>query len=223
MLRNNNDEQDLDKIVLAGIIGMKKACLDYPVKAGIILMMDRRFTADMNRTIVEKAVFFKNDGIVGVDLGGPLRNDFRINDVVPAFKLARNEGLKLTCHTGEVTGIDEMWEVMRKIAPDRIGHGVKAVEDENLLKHLAKENIVLEICPTSNLKTSVFKSLGEFKEVFKKLNQFSVPYTINSDGPVFLKTTVLEEFKKLQKHKIINRDDVVKLTEVAKKASFIQR
>lgn len=223
MLRNNENEHDLDKIILAGIIGMKKASLDYPVKVGIILMMDRRFTPEMNRIIAEKAVFFKNDGVVGVDLGGPLKKEFRIDQVVPAFKLARKAGLKLTFHTGEVTGIDEMWEVMNKIKPDRIGHGVKSVEDNKLLRHLAKEKITLEICPTSNLKTSVFKDWKDFKPVFNKLNQFSVPYTINSDGPVFLKTSVMEEFKKLKKHKIIKRDDVVRLTEVARKATFIKQ
>ena len=223
MLRNNKNEHDLDKIILAAIIGMKKACLDYPVKAGLILMMDRRFDAKMNQIIAEKAVFFKNDGVIGVDLGGPLRDDFKINHVAPAFRLARKEGLKLTFHTGEVTGTDEMWEVMDKIAPERIGHGVKAVEDKKLLKHLAKEKTVLEICPTSNIKTSVFRNWNSFKNIFKTLDENSVLYTINSDGPVFLKTNVMEEFKKLLKHNIITKKDITRLTEVARQASFVKK
>ncbi len=222
MLRNNQNEHDLDKIILAAVIGMKKACLDYPVKAGIILMMDRRFTPEMNRIIAEKAAFFKNDGVVGVDLGGPLREGFTIDEVVPAFKLARKEGLKLTFHTGEVTGTKEMWEVMEKIAPERIGHGVKAVNDPKLLKHLAKQKTVLEICPTSNIKTSVFKTWSDLKPVFKTLEKYSVLYTINSDGPVFLKTSVMDEFKKLLRNHILTRQDVVRLTEVARKASFVK-
>ena len=221
MLRNNENEHDLDKIILAAVIGMKKASLDYPIKGGLILMMDRRFTAKMNRIIVEKAIFFKNDGVVGVDLGGPLREDFKIDDVVPAFEMARKAGLKLTVHTGEVTGIKEMWEVMEKIAPDRIGHGVRAIHDPKLLDHLAKEKIVLEICPSSNLKTSVFRSWNDFRIVFDALNDKNVRYTINSDGPVFLKTTVLEEFKKLLKHHVITREDVVKLTKVARESTFL--
>ncbi len=223
MLRNNENEQDLDKIILAAIIGMKKACLDYPVKAGIILMMDRRFNSEMNKIIAEKAVFFKNDGVVGLDLGGPLREDFKIDEVAPAFRLARKEGLKLTFHTGEVTGTEEMWEVMDKISPERIGHGVKAIEDPKLLKHLSKEKTVLEICPTSNIKTSVFRNWDNFKTVFKKLNESNVLYTINSDGPVFLKTTVMDEFKKLLKHNLIKKSDVVKLTGVAREASFVKK
>ena len=222
MLRNNENEHDLDKIILAAIIGMKKACLDYPVKAGLILMMDRRFDAKMNRIIAEKAVFFKNDGVIGLDLGGPLRHDFKINEVAPTFRLGRKEGLKITFHTGEVTGTDEMWEVMDKIAPERIGHGVKAVDDTKLLKHLSKEKTVLEICPTSNIKTSVFRNWTSFKSIFRKLDEAKVLYTINSDGPVFLKTNVMEEFKKLLKHNIIKKQDITKLTEVAREASFIK-
>ncbi len=222
MLRNNEDEHDLDKIILAATIGMKKACLDYPVKAGIILMMDRRFTPEMNRIIVEKAVFFKNDGVVGVDLGGPLREDFTIDEVASSFQMARKEGLKLTFHTGEVTGIEEMWEVMEKIQPERIGHGVKAVQDKKLLEHIARENIVLEVCPTSNMITSVFKSWNEIKDVLNTLDEYSVKYTINSDGPVFLKTSVLEEFKKLLKHNILKREDVVRLTKLARESTFVR-
>ena len=221
MLRNNDNEHDLDKIILAAVIGMKKACLDYPVKAGIILMMDRRFTPEMNRIIAEKAIFFKNDGIVGVDLGGPLREDFTIDEVASSFQMARKEGLKLTFHTGEVTGIEEMWEVMEKIAPERIGHGVKAIQDKKLLKHIAKEGIVLEICPTSNIKTSVFNSWNDVKQALNTLDEHSVKYTINSDGPVFLKTSVMEEFKKLVKHNILKREDVVRLTKIAREATFV--
>ncbi len=221
MLRNNENEHDLDKIILAGIIGMKKACLDYPVKAGIILMMDRRFTPEMNRIIAEKAIFFKNDGIVGIDLGGPLREDFTIDEVASSFQMARKEGLKLTFHTGEVTGIEEMWEVMEKIAPERIGHGVRAIQDKKLLEHIAKENIVLEVCPTSNIKTSVFRNWDDIKNTLRTLDEYSVKYTINSDGPVFLKTSVMEEFKKLVKHNILKREDVVRLTRLARESTFI--
>jgi adenosine deaminase len=223
MLRNNENEHDLDKIILAAIIGMKKASLDYPIKAGIILMMDRRFDSKLNNIIAEKAVFFKDDGVVGLDLGGPLRHDFKIDEVAPAFRLGRKKGLKSTFHTGEVTGVDEMWEVMDKIAPERIGHGVKAVEDKKLLQHLAKEKTVLEICPTSNIKTSVFRNWESFRSLFAKLDQENVLYTINSDGPVFLKTTVMDEFKKLLKHNIIKKQDIVRLTEVAREASFVKK
>lgn len=223
MLRNNENEHDLDKIILAAVIGMKKACLDYPVKAGLILMMDRRFDSKMNKIIAEKAKFFHNDGIVGLDLGGPLRKDFKIDEVAPSFRLARKAGLKLTFHTGEVTGTDEMWEVMDKIAPERIGHGIRSVEDKKLLKRLSKENVTLEICPTSNIKTSVFRNWNSFRTIFKKLDDASVEYTINSDGPVFLKTTVMEEYKKLLKHNIIKKKDIQRLNEVSRKASFIKQ
>ncbi len=222
MLRNRNNRQDLDKIILGAIIGMKKACLEYPVKAGIILMMDRRFNDYQNKIIADKAVNFKNDGVVGVDIGGPLREDFTVDEVVPAFENARKAGLGITFHSGEVTDTTEMWEVLEKINPDRIGHGIRAIEDENLLKELGKRNITLEICPKSNLRTGVVNHWADFKKIFEKCKEYSVPYTINSDGPVFLKTHVMEEFKSLVENEVIEEKEVKELTQKAREASFIK-
>ncbi len=223
MLRNRDNEKDLDKIIFGVIIGVKKACLEYPVKAGIILMMDRRFEKWKNEIIAEKAIKFRHDGVVGLDIGGPIRKDFTIDEVVPSFNLAREKGLKLTFHTGEVTETDEMWEVLEKVKPDRIGHGVQSYKDDGLLKHLKKENITLEICPTSNLRTGVFNNWEDFKPVFDKFREFSVPITINSDGPTFLKTHVMDEFKNLVKHNIITEEEVIKFTQNARDATFIRK
>jgi adenosine deaminase len=222
MLRNRDNEQDLDKIILGATVGMKKACLEYPVNAGLIIMMDRRFDSRLNIILAEKAVKFKNDGIIGVDLGGPIKPNFQVDDVVPAFKIARDAGLGITFHSGEVTDTAEMWSVMNKIAPDRFGHGVKSIEDEALLQKLAREDVTLEICPTSNLRTGIFNEWSDYKKVFSTLREHSVPFTVNSDGPIFLKTHVMEEFRNLINHGVIKEAEVAILTEVSRKASFLK-
>jgi adenosine deaminase len=221
MLRNKGGEQDLDKIIFSSIVGVKKACLEYPVRAGIILMMDRRFNKEQNTIIAKKAARFSHEGIIGIDLAGPLEDKFKIADLVDAVLIARDAGLKVTIHTGEVTGPDEIWEVVTKLKPDRIGHGVRCIEDPKLMEHLSKENIILEVCPTSNIRTQAIKNWTDMKTTIQTLKKHDVPFTINSDGPELIQVDVKQEFKKLYKEGIMTFADIKKAIEVARKATFI--
>src|ERR1051325_9189345 len=159
MKRNRGGERDLDHIILAAIRGLDRASLEYPqVRAGLILMMDRTFTAEQNTIIVEKAIAWAPRGIVGVDIAGPRpgggRSDYR--QVVPMVEEARAAGLGVTIHVGEEggeIGRDEVREVVESLRPDRIGHGILAATDADLMGALRETEIVLEICPTSNLLT----------------------------------------------------------------------
>lgn len=221
MLRNRGGEQDLDKIIFGAVVGMKKACLEYPVKAGLILMMDRRFPKEKNLIIAQKAARFAKEGVVGLDIAGPLTKTFRVRDLIDPIGIARAAGLGVTIHTGEVTGSDEVWEVVRGIRPDRIGHGIRSVEDPTLLAYLAKERIVLEVCPTSNIQTSAVKTWEDMGRVIGTLKQHGVLFTINSDGPELLGTTVKEEFERLVEKGILTNKDVEICTATAQKATFI--
>lgn len=221
MLRNKGGAHDLDKIIFGALVGMKHACMEYPVRAGLIVMMDRRFPKEQNLIIAQKAARFAGDGVVGIDIAGPITKDFHVSDLVDAVKIARDAGLKVTIHTGEVTGADEMWEVVKLLKPDRIGHGIHAVDDEKLMAHLKEHNIVLEVCPTSNLQTSAVKTWDEMGDVLRTLKENNVPFTINSDGPELLGITVKEEFETLLEKKFLTIDDVIECTKTAKNATFI--
>ena len=221
MLRNRGGEQDLDKIIFGAIVGMKKACLEYPVKAGLILMMDRRFSKDQNEIIAKKAARFASEGVVGLDIAGPLTKTFRVEDLSTAVGIARNAELGITIHTGEVTGADEVWKVASLLAPDRIGHGLRSVEDPKLLDYLAEKQIVLEVCPTSNIQTSAVKTWEDMGRIIRALKKQGVAFTINSDGPELLGTTVREEFEKLVEKGIFTAEDVAACTKTANEATFI--
>jgi adenosine deaminase len=221
MLRNRGGEQDLDKIIFGAIVGMKRACMEYPVKAGLILMMDRRFTPEQNMIIAHKAAKFAPEGVVGLDIAGPINDKFKVADLVPIVKVARDAGVKITIHTGEVTGAPEMWDVVKLLSPNRIGHGIRCIDDPTLMDYLAEKKIVLEVCPTSNLQTSAVKTWDEMKVVLDTLKTHKVLFTINSDGPELLGTNVKEEFEKLVEKKILTPDDVAFCTKTAKEASFI--
>src|ERR671936_1856955 len=129
MKRNRGGEQDLDHIILAAIRGLDRASLEYPqVGAGLILMMDRTFTAAQNSIIVEKAIHWSDRGVVGVDVAGPRIDGgrYRYTQLQPMVEEARAAALGVTIHVGEEggsVGREEIAEVVEALRPDRIGHG----------------------------------------------------------------------------------------------------
>lgn len=221
MKRNRGGERDLDHIILAAIHGMEKAMLAYPIKVGIIICFDRTFDEKLNAILAKKAIKYARRGIVGIDLAGSIIKTFEISSLVPLVNDCRKVGLGVTIHTGEATGSDEVRKVVELLSPDRIGHGVRSVEDEKLLDLLSAKQVVLEICPSSNLSTAVVTSLNKFKEIFVKLKKHEVLFSINTDGPEMLGTNLINEYQLLLSEKILTKEDLVKATATAGKASFI--
>src|SRR5918911_2296474 len=149
MKRNRGGEQDLDHIILAAIRGLDRASLEYPqVTAGLILMMDRTFTTEMNAVIVDKAVRWGPRGICGIDVEGPRPKGepYAYRELQPLVDEARDAGLGITIHVGEEggeAGIEEIGEVVDPLRPDRIGHGVLAARDQELMETPRASEIVL--------------------------------------------------------------------------------
>src|SRR5216117_3533669 len=142
MKRNRGGERDLDHIILAAIRGLDLASLEYPqVNAGLILMMDRTFTQEMNAVVVEKALHWAPRGIVGIDIAGPRPHGarYQYRDLQPLVEEAREAGLGVTIHVGEEggeAGIEEIGEVIETLRPERIGHGILAARDPELMETL---------------------------------------------------------------------------------------
>src|SRR5690242_16127602 len=199
MKRNRGGERDLDHIILAAIRGLDRARLEYPqVEAGLILMMDRTFTARQNEVIVEKAIGWASRGIVGVDIAGPrpggTRYDYRA--VQSMVDEARAAGLGVTIHVGEEggeIGREEIGEVLEVLQPDRIGHGILAAGDPDLMRELRDSEVVLEICPTSNLLTKALADEAAVRAVFRAFVENGVRFTIATDGPEMMRTHLRDE------------------------------
>lgn len=226
ILRARGGERDLDHLVVFALQGMERAMLKYPVRAGLILMMDRRFTEEENAGIIKKAIKYKHRGVVGIDLAGPIkRNDhsraFRPKQIAHLVKQAKDAGLGVTIHTGEATNIDEMWEAIEELSPSRIGHGIACINDTKLMEHLRTRHIVLETCPTSNLHTRLVKDYDEMRSMYKTLKEHSVPFTINTDGPEMQRTSLRQEFERLLTNNILTKDEILTANDIATGASFI--
>jgi adenosine deaminase len=222
MKRNRGGEQDLDQIMMAAVRGLDRASLEYPVRTGLIVCLDRTFNRRLNEILFEKAVTFSGRGVVGIDMAGPARSGFRYSTYADIYRRARKEGLGLTVHAGEDEGHRSVREVLQHLEPDRIGHGVRATGDPGTMEILEKSGAVLEVCPTSNLNTGVLKGLGDLKRVFAALLARKVKFTINTDGPEMLKTNLRGEIDFLVRNGALKANDVLDANRTAFAASFVK-
>ena len=223
MKRNRGGEQDLDQIMMAAVRGIDRASLEYPVKTGLIVCLDRTFNRRLNEILLEKAVAFSGRGVVGIDMAGPAREGFRYSNCSDIYRRARREGLGLTVHAGEDEGPESVRDVLEQLEPDRIGHGVRAVDDPRTMEALEKSGVVLEVCPTSNLNTGVLKGVADLKRVFRALLGGGVRFTLNTDGPEMLKTNLRGEIDFLIENGALKASDVLEANRTAFAASFVKQ
>ena len=222
MKRNRGGEQDLDHIISAAIRGMDRAMLEYPVRPGLILCLDRAFPYQLNEIIAEKAIAYRGRGIVGIDIAGPESQDFKLADYRRLFERCRRKGLGITVHAGEAGPVEEIAAVIETLEPARIGHGVKSAFDPRTMAMLRERQITLEICPTSNLTTRVVSGWDEFRWIFDTFRRNGVRFTINTDGPEMLRTYMRDELSSLGRLGILSVEEQQRTLEWARQASFVQ-
>ncbi|MCM4079042.1 adenosine deaminase [Paractinoplanes hotanensis] len=183
-------------------------CFDIPGEAGLA-------AAEQTLAI---ALEERPDGLISFGLGGPEvgvpRPQFK-----PYFDQARAAGLHSVPHAGETTGPETVWDAIRELGAERIGHGISAAQDPELTAYLAEHQIPLEISPTSNLRTRAVPSLDEHP--LARLVAAGVPVSINSDDPPMFGTTLEQEYAVASR--LLGLDDagVADLARAAVKQSFL--
>jgi adenosine deaminase len=228
MKRNLGGERDLDHIIAAAIRGMERACLAYTIRAGLIFCLAREFDYTLNDIIVRKAERYRDRGVVGIDLAGPEQHRLEFGSDVDRyqglFARARAAGLGTTIHTGETphTGADGVFAVIEKLQPDRIGHGIAAARNKDLMQRLMDRGTVLELCPSSNLRTRAVSGWAELAEIYQGLRDAGVRTTVNTDGTYMLGTTLRREFELLLAHRVLDWEGARRCIETARQATFVR-
>jgi adenosine deaminase len=228
MKRNRGGERDLDHIIMAAARGLDRASLEYPqVRAGLILMMDRTFDERQNRIIVEKAIRYRSRGIVGIDIAGPRPGGSRYPyaQLRPLVDDARSAGLGVTIHVGEEGGdhgTEEIAEVIEALSPDRIGHGILAAREPELMAELSERGIVLEICPTSNLLTKALPDEAAVRLTLRAFVDAGVRFTIATDGPEMMRTHLRDELDLLLRIGALDEDELREANARGHEASFVR-
>ncbi len=144
-----------------------------------------------------------------------------LEDYVRAFEIAREAGLGITVHAGELMGWESVKAALDHIRPARIGHGVRAIENPELVRRIADEGVVLECCPSSNIALKVFDSFADHP--FPALLAAGCKVTLNSDDPPYFRTSLMREYDIAAEHFSMNDKALAAVTRTAIEAAFVDR
>jgi adenosine deaminase len=171
--------------------GIRRAKAASGIEARLIVTGERHFGPESVVGAAEYAARAQNPLITGFNLAGEERMG-RVADYSRAFDIARDAGLGLTIHAGEVCGAFSVADALDVVHPSRIGHGVRAIEDAELVMRLADQGTVLEVCPGSNIALNVFPDFPSHP--LRRLKEAGVRVTISSDDPPFFHTSLEREY-----------------------------
>ena len=166
-------------VVEAVVEGIKQGQADFDVKVNLIGILSRTFGVDACQVELD-ALLSQKDQLVAVDLAGD-ELGFPSHLFLNQFKQARDSGLQITAHAGEAAGAEAIWYAIEQLGANRIGHGVKAIEDPKLMDYLAQHQIGIESCPTSNIQTSTVASY--LAHPIKQFLKHGLLVSLNTDDP----------------------------------------
>jgi len=183
-----------EKVVAAVDRSVERMVEATGIEARVILCTLRHFDASQSLETAQLVDRFAGSRVVALDIAGD-EAGFPIDAHVPAFRFAQERGLFRTAHAGEACGAASVWETLREFAPSRIGHGVRSIEDPALVEHLKREQIHLEVCPSSNVQTRVCSSYATHP--VDRLYRAGVSVGINTDARTITNVTLQQEYLRL--------------------------
>ncbi|MDE1160016.1 MAG: adenosine deaminase [Neorhizobium sp.] len=204
---------------LAGICdGIHAAREETGIEARIIVTGERHFGVDRVVGAAEYAARAKNPLVTGFNMAGEERMG-RVADYARAFDIARDAGLGLTIHAGEVCGAFSVTDALDLVRPARIGHGVRAIEDPALVARLAETGTVLEVCTGSNVALNVYPDFDSHP--LKRLKAAGVRVCLNSDDPPFFGTSLRTEYEIASTVMGMSDTEINGMTRTALEAAFV--
>lgn len=202
-----------EEVVGSAIEGMQCDGIDSNL---ILCCMRGNNNYIQNVETINVAEKFLNKGVVAIDLAGA-EAIFSTENFKNIFALATSKGIPFTIHAGEADGVNSIKKALEYGAV-RIGHGVRAIEDEEFLNILAMKQIPLELCLTSNINTAIFKNINDWP--LKKLMDSGIYITINTDDPAIEGTSIKKEYNKIIENFGIGKLDVKQFLINSVNASF---
>jgi adenosine deaminase len=171
--------------------------------------------ADRNLDAVNEV---KQLGVIGVGIGGS-EQKYPPELYTKIYEKARLTGFHTTAHAGEAAGTESIWGAIRSLKVERIGHGTRAIEDDNLMRFLTEKQIPLECCPLSNVRTGVVKSIEAHP--VKKFFDAGLLVTVNTDDPAMFGNSLAQEYQMLEERLGFSQDKVRKVILNGVKAAWL--
>ena len=213
---------DADRMLEAILRGMARAEAAYPMVVGLIGLLQRIKSVEDNAHwcdwMLERKAHF-----VGMDLADD-EVSYPASPFAPLFLKAKNQGLGITVHAGEpdVPGAAQnILVALDELGADRIGHGVQAIHDAEVVARLVKDGVPLELCPWSNVLTRAVPDLKSHP--FKQLMDAGVRTTVNTDDPGVMDISLMQECEHLTTHLGVTLEELQQCNQWARQASFISK
>lgn len=196
---------------------MRQAESEAGIVGRIIVTCVRHFGPEHALEVAKAACDAPHPYVTGFGIAGDEAYG-NAEDYKPAFDLARDAGLGLTAHTGEILGPESIWAAISVLGVTRIGHGVRALEDERLIAEIRDRGLTLEVCPTSNVAIGLYPSIA--KHPLPKLVEAGLNVTLNSDDPAYFGADVADEYVLGAAAHGFGRQDLIRFTQTAIDAAF---
>lgn len=205
--------------IIAGLEdGRRRAQRDFGVEMRWILDIHRNLPPPAGEVTAQLALDWADRGVAALGLGGN-EATAPAAPFAPLFARAKAAGLASAPHAGEIAGPPSVWSALHDLQADRIGHGVRSIEDPRLLATLHDRQTPLEVNPTSNVCLKVYRSIDQHP--FIHLLRMGLCVTVNSDDPPLFNTTLTQEFAKLAGAFGLTETDLQALTQNAARAAFL--
>lgn len=206
-----------DDLAQALVDGRERARDRHGVELGWIFDADAALGPDGAEATVDFALGHRPAGTVGIGLGGPERGVRRV-DFAPAFRRARDGGLRSLPHAGETVGPEEVWSAVHDLGAERIGHGIGSARDPRLLEHLAEHGITLEVCPVSNVRTGAVRTFAEHP--LPALLAAGVPVTLATDDPGMFDTDLDTEYRICHEQFGLSTEELAEISRTGARAAY---
>lgn len=200
--------------------GMERARAKTGIESRMIVTGVRHIGVESIEQAARFAARCGHSLVAGFGVAG----DERIGDMedyVRAFEIAREAGLGITIHAGELLGWESVAAALDHIRPSRIGHGVRAIENPDLVRRIVDEGIVLECCPGSNIALGIFPDFAAHP--FAALRNAGCKMTLNSDDPPYFHTSLKQEYDNAARHFGLDDKALAGITRTAIDAAFIDK
>lgn len=201
-VRHGLDVQELTRAVRTGLTRVPE--IDIALIADLV----RDHGAESEMVILEKLKDVKDEGVIGIGIGGS-EHAYPPVPFSRLFAEAKAAGFHVTAHAGEAAGADSIRDAIRYLGVERIGHGTRAFEDPELVEYLIDHRIPLEMCPVSNVRTGVVRSLKDHP--IRRFFDAGMLVSVNTDDPGMFQTCLADEYRLLVKACDFTRSDIRRL------------
>ena len=198
--------------------GIKRARDATGIEGRMIVTGVRHYGVDSVISAARFAAECDNPLVTGYGMAGDERMG-KVEDFARAFDITRDAGLGITVHAGEFGGWESVRDALDHLRPSRIGHGVRAIENPDLVKRIVDEGIVLEVCPVSNIELKVFETFADHS--FPALRDAGCRVTVSSDDPPYFWTTLKREYDVAAEHFGLSQSELAELTRTSIEAAFV--